>query len=395
MSVISHRPLGAPSFLTTALLAVTLLLPFSGTAFAQVTAPDYDNLSAWLCHPDNNADACDRNLDTTVIMANGTTMNLPFQESDNRPIDCFYVYPTTSLDETGNSDLNPGEQGEIITAHLQVARLRKHCRVFAPMYRQITVPALRAMIQGKPMDMDRTLTYTDVSNAWNHYLKNQNNGRGFVIVGHSQGAGLITRLIAEEVDGKPVQNQLVSAIISGTSLQVPKGETVGGSFENIPLCEAEDQTGCVITFSTYRDSIPPEEGAMFGRHGNDSVSACTNPAALDGGQAVLDTRLSTIGEISESYKSYKPWMTPEKEIDTPFVTLPGLIFGECVENNGYHYLEITVKGNPDDLRADDIAGDLWNGDEINKAWGLHLIDMSLVMGNLVDLVGKQVAAYGK
>ena len=41
----------------------------------------------------------------------------------------------------------------------------------------------------------------------------------------------------------------------------------------------------------------------------------------------------------------------------------------------------------------DIIGDLYNNNEINATWGLHLIDMSLVMGNLVDIVGQQAKRY--
>ncbi|MGH1472375.1 MAG: DUF3089 domain-containing protein [Cellvibrionaceae bacterium] len=369
-----------------------LLSGFSTVASSQEVAPDYNDLSAWLCHPDNNADACDRDLETTIIQEDGSFARVASLENSKPDIDCFYVYPTTSLDETGNSDLMPGEQGEIITAHLQTARLRAHCRVFAPVYRQITIPALRSMMQGKPMG-DRTKTYGDVLAAWNHYLKNENNGRGFVLVGHSQGAGLLNRLIASEIDGKPIQKQLVSAIISGTSVIVPKGKDVGGTFKNIPLCKAENQVGCVVTFSSYRDRIPPPANGMFGRAGGENVAGCTNPAALGGGKAELNSHLSTIGEISLSFKEYKPWTQSNKQVETPFVNLPGMIFGECVQKGNFSYLEISVKGDAKGDRADDIIGDLWSGDEINQSWGLHLIDMSLVMGNLVDLVGKQVAAY--
>src|SRR5690606_32942227 len=129
------------------------------------------------------------------------------------------------------------------------------------------------------------------------------------------------------------QDRLVSAILSGTSVQVPKGEVVGGSFKEIPLCETADQTGCVITFSTYRDRIPPESGAMFGRNVGNNVAACTNPANLKGGKAELDARMSTIGEISTSFGSYTPWVEGDKKVETPFVALPGMLFGECVERS--------------------------------------------------------------
>ena len=105
----------------------------------------------------------------------------------------------------------------------QFARFAAKCRLFAPMYRQVTLTALRAMIAGKPIPLDRELGYNDVVAAWNYYLAHDNKGRGFVLVGHSQGSGVLTQLIKNEIDGKPVQAQLISAILMGTSLPVPTG----------------------------------------------------------------------------------------------------------------------------------------------------------------------------
>lgn len=378
----------------TRLLASGLLAAgLSAGAAAQDIAPDYSELDSWLCHPDNKNDACDRNLDTTVIKANGSFKVERFKDSKNQDIDCFYVYPTTSMDESGNSDLIPGEQGEIITAHLQTARLRQHCRVYAPMYRQVTVPALRSRYTGEPMQIDANMNYQDVLDAWKHYIEHENQGRGFVLVGHSQGAGLLSRLIAAEIEGKPVQDQLVSAIIAGSSVTVAPGSKTGGTFKQLPICEAADQTGCVIAFAAYRDRIPPPANAMFGRSAGSNKAVCTNPAALGGGKAELKHHLSTIGEIAPSFGDYKPWLKSGKEVKTPFVAMPGKIFGECVERDGFAYLEVSVESDPADKRQDDIIGDLYNNNEINASWGLHLIDMSLVMGDLLDVVGQQARSY--
>jgi hypothetical protein len=295
------------------------------------------------------------------------------------------------------SDLTPGKDEELITAYVQAARFRTQCRVFAPMYRQNTVTSLRAASAGKPMSGDRSVIYADVLNSWNHYLQHENKGRGFVLIGHSQGAGLLSRLIAAEIDGKPIQKQMISAMLIGSAVAVPQGKAVGGSFKNIPLCTAADQVGCVISFASFRDTIPPPANSLFGRvrgtEGN--VAACTNPAALAGGKAELDAILSTTGEISLARKDYLPWTNTGKPVTTPFVSVPGLLTGECVQRGEFSYLEVRVNANPNDARTDDIIGDLISNGELNASWGLHLIDMSMTMGNLVDIVGKQAKAYRK
>jgi len=236
-----------------------------------------------------------------------------------------------------------------------------------------------------------------VLNAWNHYLQHENKGRGFVLVGHSQGAGLLARLIAAEIDGKPLQKQLVSAIIIGSAVAVPQGKTVGGTFKNIPLCTAADQIGCVISFASFRDTVPPPANSLFGRvrSSSESIAACTNPAALNGGKAELNAVLSTVGEISLARKDYLPWTNTGVKIATPFVSVPGLLTGECVQRGEFSYLEVHINADPKDARTDDLIGDVISNGEVNQSWGLHLIDMSLTMGNLIDVVGQQSKAYAK
>ena len=82
-------------------------------------------------------------------------------------------------------------------------------------------------------------------------------------------------------------------------------------------------------------------------------------------------------------------MSPPKPIDTPFVSVPGLLTAQCVANEKGSYLEVTVHGNPADPRVDDIAGDVMTNGEVNASWGLHLIDVNVAMGNLIDIVREQ------
>jgi hypothetical protein len=210
------------------ILLAQLLVAAQGAPSAQAPERnDYGKAENWLCRPDKANDACSVDLTTTVVAPAGTLTREPFTANPKALIDCFYVYPTVSSDATPNSDMSidPAEQNVV---RQQFARFRSQCRTFAPMYRQVTLAGLRgAMAGGGRLSLDEGSGYTDVLDAWNHYLKNDNNGRGVVLVGHSQGAMVLTRLIAEEIDGKPIQSRLVSAILMGTSVAVPKGKDVG------------------------------------------------------------------------------------------------------------------------------------------------------------------------
>ena len=353
---------------------------------------DYSKADSWLCRP-GRKDACAVDLTTTIVAADGKLTRETWAADPNAPIDCFYVYPTVSTDSTPNSDMIAGPEEQLVVRS-QFARFGSKCRVYAPLYRQITLTALRSAIAGRPMSIDRALAYNDVVDAWKYYLKHDNNGRGVVLIGHSQGSGVLTQLIRNEIDGKPAQERIISALLLGTSLPVPKGKDVGGAFQHMPLCHSSSQTGCIIAYASFRTDVPPPPNSRFGRvRGEDMVAACTNPSALGGGSGELHAYLSSGGRGIGSSAEPRPWVTPPQPINTPFVSVPKLLTAECVSNEKGSYLAVTVHGNPSDPRTDDIVGDVVVNGQVLADWGLHLIDVNLAIGNLVEIVGQQSRAY--
>lgn len=367
----------------------------SALASSETAANDYADPATWLCLPGRDDDACAADLSTTVIHADGSTGIETFAADPDAPIDCFYVYPTVSTDPTPNADMNAGpEEHAVIQA--QFARFGSQCRTFAPLYRQVTLTALRSAIAGEPMQADRMLAYQDVVDAWNHYLAHHNDGRGVVLIGHSQGAGMLTQLLRNEIEGDPAAERIVSALIIGSNFTVPQGQTVGGALSEMPLCERADQTGCVITFVSFREELPPPDHSRFGRGtGEDTEAACVNPAALRG-HASLDAYLAAAGTgIAEGNEGDAPtWLRSGEAIDTPFVRVPGMLEAECVRDRGFHYLSVRTVGEPNGARSHRIGGDVVGpGGEVAADWGLHLIDMHLAKGDLIAIVGRQAEAW--
>ena len=382
-----------------AAVAAMLALAAAAPAVRAQPAPnDYANPAAWLCWPGKAGDACAVDLTTTVVQASGATSLETFKADSRAPIDCFYVYPTVSNDPGVTSDMIANAE-ELNVVRQQLARFGAKCRIYAPLYRQFTLTGLRAGIAGKPLPgsadpATRMVGYNDVVAAWNHYLTHENKGRGVVLIGHSQGSGVLTRMIAAEIDGKPVQAHLVSALLLGTSLGLEKGKDTG-TFKSIPTCKSASQTGCVIAYATFRDTVPPPPNTRFGRVQNPAMeAACVNPANLTGGPGVLKAYLSNGAEIANSAAARPAWVKGKTGPATPFVAVPGLLTGQCVSKNGFNYLEAHVNADPADPRTDDIAGDVMlAGGQVAADWGLHLIDANIAMGNLVEVVGLQAKAF--
>jgi hypothetical protein len=380
-----------------------VMLVAASRAGAQAPAPpaapvpavnpnDYADEKNWLCRPGRKGDACDVDLTTTVIAADGTMTRESWAANPKAPIDCFYVYPTVSTDTATFSDMT-ADPAETNVIHQQFARLGSKCRTFAPMYRQLTLAGLRQRLSGGTIAFDKGVWYDDVRDAWRSYLQRDNGGRGFVLIGHSQGAYILTELLRQEIDGKPIQKQLVGAYILGATFPVAKGKDVGGVLQTVALCRKPGQTGCVVNFSAFRSTVPPPANTLFGKAGDPAHSgSCTNPATLGEGSAPLHAYLFATGRTIAMAGPNTTWVTG-KTVETPFVSVPGLLSGACKTNDHATYLEITVNGNPADPRTDDIGGDLGMPGKPIPMWGLHLVDVNLVMGNVLANIDQQTKTY--
>lgn len=362
---------------------------------APPTPADYSNDANWLCRP-GRADACSQDISATRVEAGGATRAVAYRKAADPAVDCFYVYPTVSLDKAANSDLVPGAEEHAVIAN-QFARFGSVCRQFAPMYRQVTIPALRSAMGGRSMaGIDGQVGYVDVRAAWRDYLARENGGRGVILIGHSQGAGVLKRLIAEEIDGKADQAGLVGAYLIGTNLLVPAGRAVGGDLKSVPVCTARGEVGCVVSYVAFRDNAPPPANARFGRTDRAGMKvACVNPARPGSADAVpLDPFLGNRRAIASSQLPPPQWVKG-KAVATPFVQVPGLLSGRCVDRDGAQYLAITVNAVSADPRTDEISGDVINNGKVAADWGLHVIDVNAAMGDLVADAGAKAAAFRK
>ena len=375
--------------LTAAALAAAAPLPIS--AQSNSPAPDYRKESSWLCLP-GRADVCSTPVATTALNPNGYGSTGASSVAKDPPLDCFYVYPTVSRDQAMNSDLDAGAE-EKVTVEVQFARFASVCRTFAPIYRQMTLGAVAAYSAGGNIDAAAALAYGDVAAAWRNYLTTKNDGRPFVLIGHSQGSVMLQQLIAKEIEPNPdVAARMKLAILPGFNVIVPQGRLVGGTFKKTPLCNHPGETGCVIAYSSFRENNVPPEGAMFGIAERPGMTVgCVNPARpgaadwvpLDSYWFARSSYPVPGGPISWSSEGSPP---------SPFLRTEGLVSAKCINDGQRGYLWIRTNHKRGEKWTDRVGGEVGLLGMFLPGWGMHLSDVDEAQGDLIREVGEIAAS---
>ena len=350
--------------------------PAAGTsAGAPATTP-----TVWLCRPEQADDPCAASLTATSIPASGARVVEAASDAPDPAADCFYVYPTVSKELADNADLRiqPAERDVAVA---EAARFSSVCRVWAPMYRQRTELSIAKGLDSDPAGDDRA--YQSLLSAWDDYLAHDNEGRPIAFSGHSQGAAMLIRLLASEVDPQPARrSRTVVASLAGANVAVPNGATVGGTFQHLPLCTMIGRPGCVIAYSSFPSEPPP--GSPFGRPGQ-GVSLQSGQRASAGLQvACVDPADPARAEADLAPYFLTATSTPPgPPVSTPWVTYPGLYRAECRTGGGASWLQVTPRAADGRPVVDEALG---------PDWGYHLDDIDLALGDLVTDVKGAVDA---
>ena len=349
--------------------------------------------TVWLCHPAKGSDPCRASLETTVQRADGSSRVVHPRIAARPGYDCFYVYPTISDQPTRNATKAVDPQLEAV-ARFQANRFARRCAVYAPVYRQVTVPALLTESTEELAEGLR-FAYPDVRRAWLEYWRaRRREDRPFVLIGHSQGAGMLVELMRDLIDRRPAMRRaMLSAMVPGIVPSVPRGERVGGDLKHIPACAKRRQHGCVMGWATY-DEAPPDDTrygvpnerfiAAFGwRSGARFEAVCTNPGLPPDGSAVLrplvrtDPLPGSVGVAVLALYEFQPPLAP-----TPWVQPADRYGARCARANGAHVLRVEPVGSSRDLRPSP-----------DDTWGLHVADLNIGLVNLQRVLRAQLRDY--
>jgi hypothetical protein len=359
-------------------IPAALTSPFTGYRSAV-----YQDPQRWICRPDRPTDVCRGDLTATEITPDGRHVRRSRPPAAEPAVDCFYVYPTVDLgwlagNHTDFRDTTPMTE----VARAQAAAFTQACAVYAPLYRQVTIGTYgKRAPTGEPYF---AVAESDVLDAFLHYMGQHNRGRKVALIGHSQGADMVVRLLRRLFDEDPaMRERLLVAMPIGMRVEVPAGRATGGTFSHIEPCRRDDQQGCVIAYRSHSAARPVDPGRWGPVAGRETV--CVNPADVAG-----NTRRPLAGSAVPVTPRLRSRVPELRAVETPFVILGRLWSAQCVDGpRGYRYLAIAPAGLPGDTRRSPIDLNAWLW---TRPMGLHLVDFHLPLGELVEQVRIRAAA---
>ncbi len=243
--------------------------------------PDYSRPDAWICLPARH------NASDTVPL-NTTEKDL----QATAKVDVFYIYPTLDLSGGNwNADIYDKHLNKTIekTAIInQASVFNGCCKVYSPRYRQATLAAFYDKTENASGTKALHLAYSDIRLAFQYYIKNYNQGRPFIIAGHSQGTLMAYNLLREFIDTTALRKQLVAAYLIG--YHVDKN-----FFKNLKPSDSATETGCYIVWNTVAT------GGEYTKLSKFFSGVCVNPLTWKQDTAFVDARYN-IGTLNHSFK---------------------------------------------------------------------------------------------
>ncbi|MBO5556001.1 MAG: DUF3089 domain-containing protein [Oscillospiraceae bacterium] len=168
---------------------------------------------------------------------------------EDRAVDVFLICPTVDTISPENAlELNESLKANFLYAlDLEKGIYEETGRLFSPYYRQMSINAYE--LPEAERERAKEVAYRDVSEAFRWYLDNENNGRGIILAGFSQGSQMCQELLKEYYGGDDAESQsLRERLITVYSLGWLVTEEMTEAYPQIVPAVGETDLGTVISF---------------------------------------------------------------------------------------------------------------------------------------------------
>ncbi|BFM15485.1 DUF3089 domain-containing protein [Maricurvus nonylphenolicus] len=200
-------------------------------------------------------------------------------------VDTFFIHPTGFLNAgswTSPMELDSTtEENTLWMMANQASAYNGCCNVYAPRYREANIFAYFSDAEVRDTILD--FAYQDVKAAFEHYIQHENQGRPFILAGHSQGTHHAKRLLAEVINTSDLHQRMVAAYIIG-AVGNPLSPAWFASMDNISACQSATDLHCVIHWDTMAEDSDPVERA--------EASLCTNPLTWEVNEEYAEAKLN-------------------------------------------------------------------------------------------------------
>jgi hypothetical protein len=363
-----------------------------GASDAGGDAGNYLDPNMWICGAGTPHDYCLDPQTVTTIAPDGSKTTSMITAATNPKVDCFYIYPTVDASSPAGNRKDFSNLPAILDpVHSQALPFSQVCKLYVPLYHQATLASYQNVNANTYLEN----AYADVAAAFRAYMTTFNQGRDFILIGHSQGSHMLRRLIQREVESTPATSaHLLLAFLAGPlgDTVVPKGQVVGGSFKSTPLCTSDTQRGCIYSWSSFAKGYEPTStyGVQFNIPAGMDI-ACSVPGVPNGGKGMFS------GALFWTKFNQATLAPPQNSgVSTAYADYPSFFSGQCLPAaaaNGLSFLEIDAAPGVGDTRTNPIPFDnafFYSPTVV----GLHLIDWSFPMQDALDAVTTRVSGGG-
>ena len=177
---------------------------------------------------------------------------------EDKPVDVFLICPTVDIEsETNSPEINDKLRESFAYAlDLEKGIYEETGRLFSPYYRQMSINAYR--LPEEEFGQAESIAYRDISDAFRWYLDNENDGRGLILAGFSQGSEMCLKLLeeyfgTESAEAEALRGQLITVYAIGWRVT----EEMTEQYPQIVPASGEDDIGTVVAFDC-------EDGTLTG-----------------------------------------------------------------------------------------------------------------------------------